>query len=366
MLRLMLKNLVRRPLRSLFTVAGVTVGTAAYIALVALSQGMQDQSQRVVDMLGTDITVTRAKTPIPWMSFLNRDEVAALAGLPNVTSVSGVVVGTTRAGSREMFLVFGADPRQPLIQSLKIVSGRQVRPGGTEMVVGEEAASQLDLAPGDRVELAGRVLDVVGVFVTGRGVLDASAVVDVTTAQSLFGTQDRVNLAFVNVRSGEDVARTTALIHTRFPRLEATPSALLTSRFAYIDLISAYARAFALVALVLAAVMIANTVGMNVNERRQEIALLRSIGWSRMRIMALVAGETGAMIAIGALLAVPCAALGLRLLDDGDAVWLVPASVGGANVIEGVVLAFLVGLLFALLPIADALRRRPAEALRSL
>ena len=112
--------------------------------------------------------------------------------------------------------------------------------------------------------------------------------------------------------------------------------------------------------------MIANTVGMNVNERRQEIALLRSIGWSRIRITALIAGETGAMIAIGALLAVPCAFLGLRLLDDGDAVWLVPASVGGANVMEGVVLAFLVGLLFALLPIADALRRRPAEALRNL
>jgi ABC-type antimicrobial peptide transport system permease subunit len=112
--------------------------------------------------------------------------------------------------------------------------------------------------------------------------------------------------------------------------------------------------------------MIANVVGMNVNERRQEIALLRSIGWHPSRIALLIAGETAVMIATGTLLAIPATSVALSLLDDGDAAWIVPAALKGSNAVEGVLLALAIGLLFALLPIADALRRRPADALRGL
>lgn len=366
MIRLALRNLMRRRVRTIFTIAGIAIGTMAYVAIVALAEGMREQSQRLVDHLSTDITITRAGSPVPWMAWIAPEELDPVRRLPGVRSLSGVVVGTTRAGARDLFIVFGASTHEPLIQDLPVIAGRMLQPGRNQMLVGATGAKQLDVVAGDRLEIAGTELEVAGIFESGRGVLDASAVVDLPVAQTLFGGIGRVNMAFVTVERDEDVTRTINAIRNEHPRLEATPSEVFSSRFAYVDIIATYARAFALLALLVAGVMVANTVAMNVNERRQEIALLRSIGWRRWRIAALIFGETALMLAGGGLLAIPLARLSLRLVDSGDAAWIVPATLGSRHVAEALLLCLLVGLLFAAIPIVQAMRRSPSEALRSL
>jgi len=365
-IRLALRNLMRRRLRTIFTIAGIAIGTMAYVGIVALADGMREQSQRLVDHLSTDITVTRAGTPVPWMAWIAPEELEPLKSLPGVRSVSSVVVGTTRAGARDLFIVFGADSREPIVQGLTITSGQALRAGRNQMLVGVTGAKQLEVVPGDRLEIAGTELEVAGIFETGRGVLDASAVVDLPVAGALFGGQGRVNMAFINVDDGDAVTPTMNTIRRRYPRLEATPSELFASRLAYVEIITGYARAFAMLALLVAGVMVANTAGMNVNERRQEIALLRSIGWRRRRIAALIAGETALMLLCGGLLAIPLAAMSLRMVDSGDAAWIVPASLGIGHIVESLALALVLGLLFAGIPIVQALRRPPADALRTL
>lgn len=366
MFRLAIRNLLRRPLRTIFTIAGIAIGTMAYVAIVALADGMREQSQRLVDHLATDITITRAGSPVPWMAWIAPEELEPLQQLPGVRSLSPVVVGTTRAGTRDLFIIFGADPQGPLVKPLRIASGHPLQRGRNQMIVGVDGAAQLGVVAGDRLEIAGTELEIAGVFETGRGVLDASGIVDLPIAQSLFGGIGRVNMAFITVARDEDLTRTMSAIRNRHPRLEATPSEIFTSRFAYVDIITGYARAFAMLALLVAGVMVANTAGMNVNERRQEIALLRSIGWRRRRIAALIAGEITLMLVCGGLAAIPLATLSLRFIDSGDAAWIVPATLSLGHVAEALGLALLVGLLFTGIPILQALRRPPADALRTL
>ena len=366
MLTLAWRNMARRPLRSLLTILGIVIGSGAYLTLVAMSHGMREQAQNVVDLLGTDLTVTRARSPVPWMSLISRAEVAQLRAIPNVQSVSEVVIGTTRAEPRDLFLVFGGDPKQDLLRNLPMIRGRMLRNASAEMVVGDDAAEQLALQPGDAVELAGRQLDVVGVFHTGRGVLDSAAVVDLPVAQSLFGSRQQVSLAFIKAQTSDSVPEVMREIGRRFPRLEATPSASFTSRFEYLNLVTVYARYFATLALLIAAVMIANTVSMNVTERRQEIAVLRSIGWRRSRIALLILGEGMLMIVIGVAIAVPLSALTLRALSAGDAAWAIPAALSSSTIVEGMLVALGAGMVFSSAPLIQGLRVRPAEALRML
>ena len=366
MLRMAWVNLSRRPWRTSLTIAGIVVGTTAYITLVALSLGMREQSQQVVDLLGTDVTVTRGHSPVPWMSWISREEAAALRGVNHVKSVSEAVIGTTRIEPRVVFFVFGVSPDDVLLPDGVITAGRLFRRDAPEIVVGQAAARQLDVEVGDVIDLGRMELEVVGVYRTERGFLDSAAIVDLAVAQALFGARQQVSVAFLRVTDAGAVPKVIESIHRRFPRLEASRSELFTSRFDYLKIVSAYARYFAILALVIAALMIANTIGMNVSERVQEIAILRSVGWRPRRIAALIVGEGLLMIVIGVALSIPAAKLSLMALSSGDTSWAVPPALRMPPVLEGIAVAVGAGILFSIVPTMQALRRNPADALRAL
>ena len=61
-LTLILKNLLRRPSRSLLTVIGIAIGIAAVVALTSLAWGFEQTWNNIYKARGTDIIVTKAST----------------------------------------------------------------------------------------------------------------------------------------------------------------------------------------------------------------------------------------------------------------------------------------------------------------
>ena len=63
----MLNNLRQRPGRSLFTVAGIAIGIAAFVALGGIAKGFENSWVRMYTARGTDLIVTKAAvlSPIP-------------------------------------------------------------------------------------------------------------------------------------------------------------------------------------------------------------------------------------------------------------------------------------------------------------
>lgn len=106
--------------------------------------------------------------------------------------------------------------------------------------------------------------------------------------------------------------------------------------------------------------IVVNTLAFAVRERRFEIGLLKTLGFSPLRIMSLVLSETLLIFAIGALLGT-LAASALSLLAG--------ASIGlnftSAVAAKALFIAVLLGLLAGFLPAATAMRMPLSQALKS-
>ena len=88
------RNVVRRPLRSILTSAGVAFGAASYVVLVASGQGLKDDLRTIVAGLGSEVLVQHAGASLPELSHVGPADVAALpAGSAlNINTASADVI----------------------------------------------------------------------------------------------------------------------------------------------------------------------------------------------------------------------------------------------------------------------------------
>jgi putative ABC transport system permease protein len=114
-----------------------------------------------------------------------------------------------------------------------------------------------------------------------------------------------------------------------------------------------------------------NTVSMTVRDRAQEFGVLRTLGFSRSRIAALVVMEGSAIALIGGALAVPAILAGLELFRrvHGDITFMgvnVPVQADAGLLALSLPVAMAAGALSALLPALAAASKPVVEALRSV
>jgi putative ABC transport system permease protein len=105
---------------------------------------------------------------------------------------------------------------------------------------------------------------------------------------------------------------------------------------------------------------------MSIQERIKEIGILRALGWERSRVVRMILGESLAISAAGGLLG-SCGAIGLvKLLTNVPAVrGLIQGRVDLGIVLQGLLVALLVGFIGGLLPAISASKLSPAEALQT-
>jgi putative ABC transport system permease protein len=119
-------------------------------------------------------------------------------------------------------------------------------------------------------------------------------------------------------------------------------------------------------AVVLSTLFVAgNTMAMSVRERTTEIAVMRTLGFPAATIFALVVGEGLVVAVIGGGLGAALA----RMVVNGEYLGMtggfIPAfGVGNWNVVVGLGLSALIGVLAALIPATMASRLRIVDALR--
>jgi putative ABC transport system permease protein len=114
-------------------------------------------------------------------------------------------------------------------------------------------------------------------------------------------------------------------------------------------------------------VVSANAMAMSIRERTREVAVLRTLGFTRQQILSLYLGESITLALIGGFGGVLVAA-GLMLFLSKQHVVIVPASMKVTWSIAVVALATsaLVGLLSALLPSYNAARINIVDGLRHI
>ncbi len=299
MLSLIVANVGRRRTRTALTAAGIAVGVAAVMALLALSAGLNRTAGQLVHLGKADLGLFQADAGDPTSSVL------PLSLLNRVRSESWVLQATplqlvTGAVARDpSSIIYGLDLNGFAGRQLVYTAGHGPSPG--HVVVGDGLAGQLHLHPGNTIQLAHRRLPVAGVFHTGLTFEDLGVITVLADAQRLAGRAPN-EVTTIAVR----LSPTISLAAAKRKLAEALPGVAAISdpgeavrAGANTELISKAVVLIVVLALIIGGLAVANTMLAAVLERRRELALLSTVGWSARQLGALVLGEAIAVSALG-------------------------------------------------------------------
>src|ERR1700761_1199699 len=171
-----LRGLLRRPVRTGLTLLGISIGIAAVVALVGMSRGFETSWQNGLKSRGTDIVVSNmvsALTPKPF----NASQADKIKSLPHVAEICSLLVDLISVEKADMMIVSAREWGGFSWKNLKIVSGRLPNDAKEKAVVlGTTAAKVLQKKVGDTLQLETEELAVVGIVDGGAIVENGSGI----------------------------------------------------------------------------------------------------------------------------------------------------------------------------------------------
>ncbi len=377
------RGLRARPLRTGLAVAGIALGvavvTATFITGASAERALRGAS---AELLGTADVRLRA---FDEGGFLPRT-VQAVRSLGGVTAAAPVAerqltVSTAPGADEAVFslLVYGLDPAaESTIRAGGVASGRALADDTvTDALVPAAWAARHGLGIGDELLLGGRqpgfpALEIVGLLADrGLGATAGGDVMAMSRSALDAAFETPAPIRYLDIDLGEepgpeDIDRVTGTLTE--PYIVETPAdaaeglASAQARFVEVSLL------FALLALVVAAFLVGNTLAMMIGERIREIGLLRAAGATGRQVAGIVLRQALAMGVVGSLLGIVVgivlAALMIGFLSSTRAVLVegLPLPAGGLLV----AFALGVGVTFiaAAGPAMRVARLGPLEALR--
>jgi lipoprotein-releasing system permease protein len=388
---------------SWISMAGVCLGVAALITIISVMNGFEGELRNRLVSLTAHATVSGPPERLAdWQSVTDR--IRTVPGVEGVAPFVDVQAMLGRAGLLEPVLLHGIDPAaEANVSSIEqnLLQGKlsDLEPGARSMVIGRVLAWQIGAEVGDELT----------VMVPGRDMLAAGGrpLLQTFTVTGIFevGLQDHdASLALVSIADAADLTgaanATPAGLRIRFDDVMNAPARTSDLRRAvgeglqvkdWSEEHSAYFRAIriektmmSLILLLVVAVAAFNIVAalvMVVNEKRSDIAILRTLGMTPRGIVGvfltqgLVIGTVGTLfgLVLGVLVAanvgtiVPVLERVFRFHVMDPSVYYItqiPSELRLGQILTITLVAFTLTVVATIYPAIRGAATQPAEALR--
>jgi putative ABC transport system permease protein len=400
-IRVALKGLAGRPVRTLLTTLAIVLGVAMVSGAFTLTDTMRGGADSLSSASydGTD-AVVGARTAFDIESTdwsVERPTVDAalleqVRGVPAVAAAVGDVTDEAKIIGRDgapvgdgPYFGVGHDASAPgadAVTPFRLDSGRWPA-GPGEVVIDAATAEDEGYAVGASVQVAtgpeAARYELVGIArfgdVKALGTATA-AVFDLRAAQKLFGKDGAYDAILVAGRPGVPAAEVRSAVAEALGSAAQVETAAAHDRFGleglkqFISIIQVVLVVFGLVAILVGAFTIFNTLSITVAQRSREFGLLRMVGATRRQILGSVLLEA---LVIGVLASLLGLAAGFGVAKGLNAVFasmdLALPEAGIVFAARTVVVSLLVGTLVTvvagLVPAWRATRVAPVEALRA-
>ena len=301
--RMVLSNLLHRPIRTAVSVLAVAIEVGMVLLVVGMTTGMLDDSARRVEGVGADVLVqppgasyffamTSAPMPIKIGDLLAEK-------VPHVLAVAPALFQFSSTGG--LNLIYGID-----MESFNRVTGGFVyHKGGPfmgpyDILVDDWYAKANDVKVGKTLNFLNHDFRVSGIVEHGKG---ARLFIPLDTAQDLSGAHDKASIFFVKCTDPgytEDVA---SGIHKLLPKYQILSireyMSLMTTN--NLPALTAFIRAMIAVAVAIGFLVIFLSMYTTITERTREIGILKSLGASKGYIIELILRETALVCIVGTL-----------------------------------------------------------------
>lgn len=301
---LILHNLGAKRVRSGLTAAAVALGVMTVVTLGVVTHSLQSSATAILQTGKADFTVSQKGVSGLLFSVIDQAQLARIRAMPGVSSAVGVLIATTKLNDdTPLFLQIGIPPEQLASFGVNVVAGQPFQATAPdEVMLGWRAAENLGKHPGDTLVVGTITYRVVGIYSTGQAFGDSGSMYPLVSFQASERKPAEVTLAFVQAQSKSDVASLQRSVERQNPELTTVRTA---SEFGQADrnlvLFGAANTGSTVLAIVIGAVIVMNTMLLSFVERTREFGILRALGWTRRRVMALMLGEATVLTFFGAL-----------------------------------------------------------------
>jgi putative ABC transport system permease protein len=365
---LIVHNLNTRRIRTLLTAFAVAISVMAVVTLGVVTASLKSSAAEVLSAGTSDFTVAQRGSSDVLTSVVTDQQVSKIAATTGVESAVGVLISTVRVDAdHPLFLEIGVSPAALAPFGVRILAGRAYGAAAPrEVMIGWQAAQDLNKRVGDPIVLDGIPYDIVGLYSTNQVFADTAAMFPLVTLQAMERKPGTVTLAVVKVTPGTSIRRVRNAIEQANPNLatvrEANEFGRVDRNLQFLD--AAHTGAL-IIALVIGVIVVMNTMLLSFVERIREFGLLRAVGWSRSRLLAMVFGEAIGISLLGAGIGVGLAFALMTALEYFSSLrGIFHAQLTSEVFATALYSAVAIGVIAALYPSARAALLQPGVALR--
>lgn len=362
--KLVIANLLHRPLRSLISITAVAIEVIMILSIVGIFLGMLNDTKRRQNGIGADLMFLPSNASLfngaSGIAIPVKDE-EALLRLPHVTVASPAIQKISTQGSVE--ILYGIDFKTfDDLKPFQFIEGGPFKGPNDAIIDSVLANSGKGYHVGDTIKIMEQPFRVSGIVEPGKG---GRKLIPLETMQQLAGAPDKASLFYIKCDSPANADLVINEIHET-PGFGNNTVMTIDSWLNQMtpDKIPGFNLALEVItgiAVIVGFLVIFQSMYTAVLERTREIGILKSLGTSKPMIVSVVLRETAVMAVAGVVLGIAGTyVVRMSLLHafptqhfEITAEWLG----------KGAGIAFLGALIGAVYPAWMAARKDPIDAL---
>ena len=349
--KMVIANLVHRPIRSLISISAVALEVILILLIVSFFYGQLNGSKASQVGVGADVMVqppgssalvgvTGAPMPVKVGDVLRK--------LPHVAVAAPVIWELTTKPTLEIIYGVDIDSYNSIPPALRFLSGGPFQ-GPYDVIVDDYFAGLKHAKVGDSIEILDHPFRICGVAEHGKG---ARKFLPIATMQDLIGAPGHASVFYIKL----DDARNVDAVIEEIKQVPGMENYSVRSMQEYLSMMTpenlpGFATAIRIVVAMYTAVM----------ERTREIGILKALGASKFYIVSAVLRESALLaiagIAVGTTVSFVARRIILLELPTQRLFW------SNGWVVRATVLALVGALAGALYPAYKAAQKDPIEAL---
>ena len=362
--KMIVANLVQRPLRSLISVVAIALEVTLILLIVGLSLGILNDSKKRQAGIGADVIVMP-----PGSSFIvgltgapmSLKVGAIVRKLPHVVAVAPVVTQVATAGALEVIAGIDLKSYQALGGPFRYLQGGPFQ-GPDDALVDEVFAKAKHIKTGDTIDILNHNFRVAGIVEQGKG---ARKFVQIGVLQDLIGAQGKASIFYLKL----DNPNNADLVVEEIKHVPGMERYVAVSMTYYLSMmnpstypgLSSFIDVVIVISVIIGFIVIFQAMYAAVMERTREIGILKSLGASKLYIVNVILRET-LMLALAGIVFGILISLVARV-GIMQRLPLLRVVVTGGWILKSTLIAIVGAIFGALYPAYKAAQKDPIDAL---